>query len=81
MGWTAKDMLGHMAFWEKAVEPVVLAMFQADQLADDWAFGSLWRAWDSKGTAGPLSATSWARADAHLDGWLARACRSHIPAW
>lgn len=39
-GWTAKEMLGHMAFWEETVEPVIIAMFRGDRLAADWAFGS-----------------------------------------
>lgn len=39
-GWTAKEMLGHMAFWDETTEPVLIAIFRGDSLPDDWAFGS-----------------------------------------
>jgi hypothetical protein len=39
-GWTAKEMLGHLAFWGEAVEPVVVTMLRGDELREGWAFGS-----------------------------------------
>jgi Mycothiol maleylpyruvate isomerase N-terminal domain len=39
-GWTAKEMLGHLAFWEEATEPVITAMFRSQQLPAGWVFGS-----------------------------------------
>jgi hypothetical protein len=33
-------MLGHLAFWEEAMEPVVTTMFRGDQLPAGWVFGS-----------------------------------------
>ena len=39
-GWTAKEMLGHVAFWEETVEPVIVSMFRGGALPEEWAFGS-----------------------------------------
>lgn len=39
-GWTAKEMLGHVAFWEETVEPVIVSMFRGGALPEAWAFGS-----------------------------------------
>ena len=39
-GWTAKEMLAHVAFWDEAVVPVVVTMFRGEELPDGWAFGS-----------------------------------------
>jgi len=39
-GWTAKEMLAHVAFWDEAVVPVVVSMFRGGELPAGWAFGS-----------------------------------------
>ena len=39
-GWTAKEVLAHIAFWEEAVVPVVVGMFRQQPLPPDWQFGS-----------------------------------------
>lgn len=39
-GWTAKEMLGHVAFWDETIEPVVVVMYRGGSLDRDWAFGS-----------------------------------------
>ena len=39
-GWTAKEMLAHVAFWDETVEPVIVAMYRGGSLDRDWAFGS-----------------------------------------
>jgi hypothetical protein len=39
-GWTAKEMLAHVAFWDEAVVPVVVTMFRGEALPSGWAFGS-----------------------------------------
>lgn len=40
-GWTAKEMLGHIAFWDECVEPVVIGILRGDVAAMvGWRFGS-----------------------------------------
>ncbi len=39
-GWSAKEMLAHVAFWDEAVLGVVLGMFRHEPLPADWTFGS-----------------------------------------
>jgi hypothetical protein len=39
-GWTAKEMIGHLAFWCEAAEGVVVAMFRGEPLRPDFTFGS-----------------------------------------
>lgn len=39
-GWSVKEMLAHVAFWDEAVLPVVVTMFRGEKLPPDWAFGS-----------------------------------------
>lgn len=55
--WTAKEMLGHMAFWTEATEAVVEAMFRGKELPDGWAFGSGYMHGENDG--------EWPRADVH----------------
>jgi hypothetical protein len=55
-GWTAKEMLAHIAFWDEAVIPVVVGMFRGEELPADWAFGS--------GELG-LPEGTWPEADVH----------------
>jgi len=55
-GWTAKEMLAHIAFWDEAVVPVVVRMFRAEELPAGWAFGS--------GDLG-LVEGAWPEADVH----------------
>ena len=39
-GWTVKEMLGHVAFWDETVEPVIVGMYRGGSLDRDWDFGS-----------------------------------------
>ena len=39
-GWTAKEMVAHVAFWDEAVVPVVVAIFRGEALPPGWSFGS-----------------------------------------
>lgn len=39
VGWTAKEMLAHVAFWDETVEAVIVGMYRG-QLRADWSFGS-----------------------------------------
>ena len=39
-GWTAKELLAHVAFWDEAVLGVVVGMFRGEPLPDGWTFGS-----------------------------------------
>lgn len=55
-GWTAKEMLAHVAFWDEAVVPVVVGMFRGEELPADWSFGS--------GDLG-LADGAWPEADVH----------------
>lgn len=64
-GWTAKEMLGHMAFWDETVEPIVMAMFRGEKLAEDWAFSSGYTHPDG---AWPLAAEHNARESAWARG-------------
>ncbi len=54
-GWTVKEMLAHMAFWEEATEPVIVGMFRGQSLPADWAFGSGYT----------HESGQWPRADVH----------------
>jgi hypothetical protein len=52
-GWTAKEMLAHIAFWDEAGVTSML-MFRNPQLPEGWRFGS-----------GYVPEDPWPRADAH----------------
>ena len=39
-GWSAKEMLAHIAFWDEAVEGAVTVLFRKTHLPDGWEFGS-----------------------------------------
>lgn len=40
-GWTGKEMLGHIAFWNECTEPVVIGILRGDFAAmAGWRFGS-----------------------------------------
>ena len=39
-GWSAKEMVAHVAFWDEAVVPVVVTMFRGEALPPGWEFGS-----------------------------------------
>jgi hypothetical protein len=39
-GWTAKEMLAHVAFWQECCEPVVRGMYRKEIPIDQWRFGS-----------------------------------------
>jgi Mycothiol maleylpyruvate isomerase N-terminal domain len=40
VGWTAKEMLGHLGFWLEATEGVIVGIFRGEPLRDDFAFES-----------------------------------------
>lgn len=39
-GWSAKEMLAHIAFWDEAVEGAVTMLFRQAELPEGWRFGS-----------------------------------------
>jgi len=39
-GWTRKEMLAHVAFWDEAVAGVVIGMFRGLSMPGGWQFGS-----------------------------------------
>lgn len=39
-GWTAKEMIAHVAFWMETIEPVVVGMLRGEPLPSDFEFGS-----------------------------------------
>jgi hypothetical protein len=39
-GWTVKELLAHLAFWDEAVEGVVTLLFRGQPLPEGFAFGS-----------------------------------------
>jgi hypothetical protein len=53
-GWTAKEMLAHIAFWDEASFAVITSMFRGQPLPEGWAFGS-----------GYVPEDPWPRADVH----------------
>jgi hypothetical protein len=55
-GWTTKEMLAHVAFWDEAVVPVVVTMFRGDPMPAGWSFGS--------GDLG-LAGNDWPPAEVH----------------
>lgn len=55
-GWTVKEMLAHVAFWDEAVTAVVVGMFRRQPLPDRWTFGSGFLPGDGE---------AWAPADVH----------------
>lgn len=55
-GWTTKEMLAHVAFWDEAVVPVVITLFRGDEVPAGWSFGS--------GDLG-LTGNDWPPADVH----------------
>jgi hypothetical protein len=55
-GWTAKELLAHVAFWDEAVLGVVVGMLRGEPLPDGWTFGSGYLPGDDE---------SWPPADVH----------------
>ena len=39
-GWTAKELVAHVAFWDEAVEGAVTGLFRHQDLPPGWSFGS-----------------------------------------
>ena len=39
-GWTAKELVAHVAFWDEAVEGAVTGLFRHQELPRGWSFGS-----------------------------------------
>ncbi|MEO8539637.1 MAG: DinB family protein [bacterium] len=39
-GWTAKELVNHVAFWDEAVEGAVTLLFRRQALPPGWKFGS-----------------------------------------
>lgn len=56
-GWTAKEALAHLSFWEETHVPVVVSMFRGQALPDGWEFGS--------GDLGLPEGSPWPPADVH----------------
>ena len=56
-GWTAKELLAHLAFWEETHVPVVIEMFRGERLPAGWQFGS--------GDLGLAEGEPWPPADVH----------------
>ena len=63
-GWTVKEMVAHVAFWDECALPVVNGMFRGDQewLAVDRATLERWYGGDDLGLGAD---DSWPRADVH----------------
>jgi hypothetical protein len=55
-GWTARELVAHLSFWDEAVLGVVVGMFRREALPDDWRFGSGYLPDDGQG---------WPSADEH----------------
>ncbi len=53
-GWTAKEMVAHIAFWEEAGIATITSMFRGEQMPAGWRFGS-----------GYEPEEPWPRADVH----------------
>ncbi len=71
-GWTAKELLAHVAFWDEAVLGVVVGMFRGQALPDGWTFGSGYL---------PGEGEDWPRADEHNAreaGWARRRSGSEV---
>jgi hypothetical protein len=72
-GWTAKEMLAHVAFWEESVDGAVRMLFRGET-ADDWVSGSGYKPdgeWPSD-TVHNAREAAWARtksAGEVLDRW------------
>ena len=78
-GWTAKEMLAHVAFWDEAVAGAVTAMFRGQPLPEGWGFGSGYvpdrGEWPSA-TVHNAREAAWARGQA-LEAVLARLRTAH----
>ena len=80
-GWTAKEMVAHVAFWDEAVVPVVVTVFRGQQLPPGWTFGSgdlgltdgVWPAADVHNAR----EAAWARART-AEEVMERADRAHV---
>ena len=68
-GWTAKELLAHVAFWNEAVEGVVRFMFRGEPISDGFEFGSGFR---------PYAGEGWPHFDVHNAREAAWA-REHSP--
>lgn len=55
-GWSVKEMLAHVAFWDEAVLGVVLGMFRHEPLPEGWTFGSGYL---------PAAGEAWAPTEVH----------------
>jgi hypothetical protein len=62
-GWTGKEMIAHVAFWEEAVEGFVTLVLRQRPLPEGWEFGSGYRpeeAWPAADVHNAREA-AWAR--------------------
>ncbi|MGE0598703.1 MAG: DinB family protein [Dehalococcoidia bacterium] len=55
-GWTVKEMLGHVAFWDEAVFGFMTSVLRQLPLPPDWSFGSGYR---------PAADGTWPHFDVH----------------
>lgn len=53
-GWSAREMLAHVAFWDEAAVPVVTYMLRGREIPGGWRFAS-----------GYVAETEWPPADLH----------------
>lgn len=68
-GWTAKEMLAHVAFWDEAVVPVLTYMLRGEEIPDGHFFGSGYRpgaTWPSDDVHNAREA-EWARSHSEED--------------
>jgi hypothetical protein len=53
-GWTAREMLAHVAFWDEASVPVITYMLRGREIPEGWRFAS-----------GYVAGAEWPAADTH----------------
>ncbi len=78
-GWSVKEMLAHVSFWDEAVIGVLILMFRGSTLPEGWTFGSGYQpesgAWPPADVHNAREA-AWARGQP-ADVVLARLARAH----
>lgn len=78
-GWTAKELLSHVAFWDEAALPVILYMLRGQDIPEGHYFGSGYRAdsnvWPSADVHNAREA-GWGR-EHSADEVVARLLRAH----
>ena len=78
-GWTAKESIAHLAFWDEAAYGFMLLTYFNEPLPDGWSFGSGWLPGDEPWPHFEVHnarEAEWARQQAGADV-LARLDRAH----